>query len=244
MNRPKALLIVHQETSDPARVGAVVADLGFEIDRRCPNIGDPLPETMDHHDVVVVFGGPQSANDQDSAEAPGIRAELDFIPTVLDSGKPFLGICLGAQLLAKVLGAKVAPPPEGHVEAGYYDIVPTTAGRAYFDGPLKVYQWHREGFDLPAGATLLAQGEIFENQAFRYGDRAYALQFHPEVQAPIIGRWTENGAERLTMPGARPAETHLAEYPHHDPHVDRWIRRFASRLFGAAAPFDRLDAAD
>lgn len=244
MTRPKALLIVHQEHSDPARVGRIVADLGYDIDRRCPNLGDPLPVTMDEHEAVVIFGGPQSANDRDSKDAPGIRVELDFIPQVLDSGKPFLGICLGAQMLAHVLGGRVGPHPEGFIEAGYYEIEPTPEGAEYFDGSTMFYQWHKEGFELPSGATLLAQSALYANQAFRYGHNAYGLQFHPEVLEPIIKRWSERSAERLKTPGARPAETHLAEFQKYDPIVDRWIRQFIGKLFGAGIQAYAADAAD
>ena len=96
MRRPRVLQIVHQGTSDPGRVGQIFGDLGFESDRRCPNLGDPLPATLDEHDAVVIYGGPQSANEVNYPDAPGVWAELDFVPTVLQSEKPFLGICLGA----------------------------------------------------------------------------------------------------------------------------------------------------
>ena len=101
----KALFIVHQKTSDPGRIGSLLREGGYVLDTRCPNLGDPLPETLDGHDVVVIFGGPMSAND--GHVTPGIRAELDFIPTVLEAGTTLLGICLGAQLVARALGAAV-----------------------------------------------------------------------------------------------------------------------------------------
>ena len=167
-------------------MGQIFGDLGFESDRRCPNLGDPLPATLYEHDAVVIYGGPQSANDVNDPDAPGIRAELDFVPTVLQSGKPFLGICLGAQILAKSLGAKVDLHPDGFVEAAYYRIEPTAEGDDYFDGPAMFYQWHKEGFDVPTGATLLAQSVIFHNQVFRYGENAYGFQFYPEVLEPVI----------------------------------------------------------
>ena len=108
------------------------------------------------------------------------------MPTVLKSKKPFLGICLGAQILAKSLVAKVNRHPDGFVEAGYYWVEPTAEGDDYFDGPAMFYQWHKEGFDVPMGATLLAQSAIFQNQVFRCGENAYGLQFHPEVLEPVI----------------------------------------------------------
>ena len=101
---------------------------------------DPLPSAMEEHDVVVIFGGPESANDAETADAPGPRDELDLIPTILDYSTPFFGICLGTQLLAKSLGARVDAHPEGWTEAGYYRVRPTLEGQPYFEGPIEFYQ--------------------------------------------------------------------------------------------------------
>ena len=98
---------------------------------------DPLPSAMEEHDVVVIFGGPQIANDAEIADAPGPRDELELIPTILDYSTPFLGICLGTQLLAKALGARVDAHPEGWTEAGYYQVRPTLEGQPYFEGPIE-----------------------------------------------------------------------------------------------------------
>lgn len=148
----KILLIIHQPTSDPGRVGQILRANGYMLDVRCPSVQEELPTTMDSHDGAVVFGGPMSANDSETL--PFIRAELDWIPVALESGKPFLGICLGAQLLARVLGAAIAPHPDGLTEIGYFPIVSKEAGRDYFNEPLNVYHWHSEGFKLPKDGSL------------------------------------------------------------------------------------------
>ena len=228
-----ALLIVHQEISDPGRVGALLEERGYALDVRCPNRGAPLPAHLHAHAAVVVFGGPMSANDGDTM--PGIARELDFIPRVLDAETPFLGICLGAHLLARVLGAEVAPHAQGLAEIGYASIAPTKEGSRYFDGPMMVYHWHREGFDLPRAATLLAEGRAFANQAFRYGKRAYAIQFHPEVTRPIMERWIETGTRSLERPGAQPGRQQLSDFERHDPGIDRWIRRFLDQVLDGTA---------
>jgi GMP synthase (glutamine-hydrolysing) len=225
----KVLLIVHQNTSDPGRVGSILQELGFELDMRCPNIGELLPSGLTEHDGVVIFGGPMSAND--GHDMPGIGAELEFISRVMDAGKPVLGICLGAQLIAKVLGAGVTKHPEGLAEIGYTRVSPTPEGRSFLGKSMMVYQWHREGFELPAGVTLLAEGETFRNQAFRYGDTVFALQFHPEVTLETIKRWTAKSAERLTLPGAQPRDAHLKGFELYDATVDRWIRNFLDHIF-------------
>lgn len=95
-----------------------------------------------------------SANDDQTL--PFIRTELDWIPTALGSGKPFLGICLGAQLLARTLGATVAPHPESQAEIGYFPVVPTRSGREYFDGPLKMY------LGLPVNTTAFPSPALEE----------------------------------------------------------------------------------
>ncbi|PSN77160.1 glutamine amidotransferase, partial [filamentous cyanobacterium CCP4] len=164
-------------------MGEVLKSLGFSLDVRCPALGQPLPATLEGHSAVVVFGGPMSANDD---HLDFIRQELDWIAIALASDKPYLGICLGAQLLARTLGAAVVAHPAGQREIGYYPIVPTAAGRDLLPGPLMVYQWHQEGFTLPTGSQLLATGALFPHQAFRYGQRAYGLQFHPEITATMV----------------------------------------------------------
>ncbi|MGZ6254182.1 MAG: glutamine amidotransferase-related protein, partial [Candidatus Binataceae bacterium] len=112
----KVLLVLHQEQSTPGRVGYALRQRGYELDIRRPRFGDPLPKTMAEHAGAVIFGGPQSANDPDDF----IKAEIDFIGVPLKENKPYLGICLGAQMLARHLGERVATHPEGKAEIGYY----------------------------------------------------------------------------------------------------------------------------
>ena len=195
------LLILHQEHSSPGRVGQVLSKLGYPLDIRRPRYGDPLPETMDEHAGAAIFGGPQSANDNEDF----LHRETDWIGVPLRDKKPFLGICLGAQMMARHLGGRVYPHPQGHAEVGYYPIRPTAAGRKVCaDWPDHVYQWHREGFDLPAGGELLAEGDAFSVQAFRSGT-GYALQFHPEVTHAMMYRWLVRGAHRMELPGHQAA---------------------------------------
>jgi GMP synthase (glutamine-hydrolysing) len=223
--RPRNILIVlHQAHSTPGRVGRLLSEQGCRLDIRRPPLGDPLPETMAAHDGAVIFGGPMSAND----EHDWLLRELRWIDTPLKENKPFLGICLGGQLLARALGHRVYAHPEGRAEIGYYPIRPTDAGRALCaaDFPDHVYQWHREGFDLPKGATLLAEGDDFEAQAFGYGANAYGLQFHPEVTYAMMCRWTTRAHERMSLPGAHPRHAHLAGWFQHDAAVARWSAVF------------------
>src|SRR5262245_20853049 len=117
---PSILVVLHGELSTPGRVGIGLRERGFTLDIRRPRFGDPLPETLERHAGVVMFGGRQSANDCDKDEV--VRREIDWIAVPLTEKKPFLGICLGAQMLARHLGARVYAHPEGFAEVGYYPI--------------------------------------------------------------------------------------------------------------------------
>lgn len=232
-NKP-VLLVVHQRRSNPGHVGNWFAAHGYPLDIRRPSLGDALPETLENHTGVVIFGGPQSANDTDDF----IRYEIDWIRVPLAEEKPFLGICLGAQMLARQLGAGVDFHPEAYAEIGYYRVRPTPEGAALFDWPERLYQWHREGFAVPDSATLLARGEFFDNQAFRYGPAAFAVQFHPEITQALVNRWSTRASHRLVLPGARPRREHVTGHLRHGPEQRRWLDDFLRRwvALGSQAP--------
>ena len=227
------LIVLHQESSKPGRIGNVLRELGHSLDIRRPRFGDPLPETLDDHAGAVIFGGPMSANDPDDY----IRREIDWIGVPLREQRSFFGICLGAQMLAMHLGARVAPHPEGRAQIGYYPIRPTAAGRAICpDWPDHVYHWHREGFELPPGADLLAEGSDFPNQAFQYGN-AFGVQFHPDVTYAMMCGWTTRG--RLDQPGAQPRHQHFAGRAVHDVAERAWLKHFID-LWLAREPVQML----
>jgi GMP synthase (glutamine-hydrolysing) len=235
------LLILHQELSTPGRVGHHLLTRGYTLDIRRPALGDPLPETLENHTGVVVFGGPMSAND----ETEFIRRETDWLAVPLREKKPFLGICLGAQMLARHLGARVSTHPEGMAEIGYYPIRATQLAREMTpDWPSHVYQWHREGFELPHGANLLAEGDMFEVQAFRYGPAAYGIQFHPEVTHAMMCRWTTRGHERMALPGSRQRADHFLERPVYDPSVRAWLTAFLEKWTAPQYPAAEQQAAE
>ncbi len=221
------LIVTHKLHSTPGEVGRILSGWGYDLDIRCPAEGDRLPDTMDEHEGVVIFGGPMSANDDDSLEF--IKAELDWIPTVLEADKPFLGICLGAQLLARSLGASVTPHPQSKVEVGYYPIYATDEGNSLFDSLAYVYHWHKEGFELPADAQLLATGEAFPNQAFQYGSCAYGFQFHPEITLSMITKWTSDAADHLVHPGAQVRDHHFQYHDKHASKTSQWLTQFLAQ---------------
>jgi GMP synthase (glutamine-hydrolysing) len=224
----KILLIFHQPTTNPGIVVPLLQKRGYELDIRILSQGDELPPTLDNHEGAISFGGSMSAND--GQILPYIQTELDWLPKVLSSDTPFLGICLGAQLLAQVLGAKVTRHPLGKLEIGYWPLSPTPAGMMYFDSNLQVYQWHREGFEIPSGAIKLASGEIFANQAFRYGNNAYGVQFHPEMVQEVLDRWKKQSdrqtQEDLKHPEAQSWEKQMQDHLKYAPMVENWLDRF------------------
>ncbi len=222
--RPKVLVVLHQEHSTPGRVGLMLRAMGARLDIRRPPCGDPLPQTLADHDGAIVFGGPMSAND----DLDWVRRETDWLEVPLAEKKPFLGVCLGAQMLAKKLGARVFSYDDKRSEIGYFPIRPTPAGDGLCAEPFPrfVYQWHSDGFDLPRGAELLAEGgETFPSQGFR-SSRAVALQFHPEVTYHMMCKWTLRGAERLVRPGAEQRPGHLSGWFQHDGRVAAWLEAF------------------
>jgi GMP synthase (glutamine-hydrolysing) len=229
-NRPKVLIVLHQEHSSPGRVGQELVKRGFCLDIRKPRFGDCLPDTMRDHAGAVIFGGPMSANDTDGF----VHKEIDWIKVPLQEKAPFLGICLGAQMLVKQLGGKVEGHAEKLVEIGYYPLQPTNAGKELMDWPQKVYQWHREGFDLPAGAELLATSPTYPNQAIRVGPAAYGIQFHPELTHQMMVKWTTRGAPRMELPGAQKRRDHFAGRFVYDNAVRRWLDNFLDIWIGTA----------
>ncbi len=150
---------------------------------------------VENYDGLVVLGGPMSVDDTDAF--PHLRFELEQIEEAMRRELPVLGVCLGSQLIAKSLGARVMA--NAIKEIGWYDLVPTEAGKTdpmfqHFSETEKVFQWHGDTFQLPAGCVHLAQGSTCANQAFRYAENVYGLQFHMEVDEPMIGRWLDNPA--------------------------------------------------
>lgn len=174
---------------------------------------------VDRYRGLVVLGGPMNVEDQ--ARRPHLKTELRAIERMLAQGKPVLGICLGAQLLAHVLGAPVRRHYEP--EIGWYPLRTTDAGR---DDPVlsplgegaPVFQWHRYSFEVPREAVHLARTDGCEQQAFRYGENAYGFQFHLEMDEPLIARWLANPAYRdelSELAGLDPARADEAAIRHH-----------------------------
>jgi GMP synthase (glutamine-hydrolysing) len=221
------LIILHQERSSPGRVGQMLEEKGYTLDIRRPVLGQGLPKTLAEHAGAVVFGGPMSANDPEDY----IKTEINWLDVPLKENKPFLGICLGAQMLVRHLGGKVEADREERTEIGWYPIRPTEHGRLLMHWPKMVYHFHREGFGLPHGAKLLATGDIYPNQAFRYGENAWGVQFHAELTRAMMHRWVVHGAHRFVLPNAQQGREHLEGRMIFDAPLRAWLSDFLDLIF-------------
>lgn len=179
-----AVAIRHLAFEDLGHFAPVLAEAGYQV-RYCDVGLDPFE---DAGDLLVVLGGPIGVYEED--KYPFLTREIDLIEARLAAQRPTLGICLGAQLMARALGARVYPGPAK--EIGFAPVRLTDAGRASclanFEGK-PVLHWHGDTFDLPAGAALLASTEICRQQAFSLGRNAIGFQFHPEAGAAGFERW-------------------------------------------------------
>lgn len=165
------------------------------------SVGEDIPDT-EKYNVLILMGGPMSVNEDD--RYPYIKNEMVLAKDFIADNKKVLGVCLGAQIIAKALGARVYKGVEK--EIGWFDIELTDAGiRDHLMRKLavhpqagdiwkrfKVFHWHEETFDIPGGAVRLAKSDIYPNQSLRYGDNAYAFQFHIEATKDMIYDWLKN----------------------------------------------------
>ena len=159
---------------------------------------------LDGYDALVILGGPM--NVEETEKHPHLATEVELIGEALERGLPMLGICLGAQLIARALGAEVGPNPRK--EIGWYDVSPSDAGRLdpllrHFGTSEKIFQWHGDSFEIPPGAVRLASSPTCDNQAYRWGDRVYGFQFHLEVDEPLIERWLTVPIHRAELEALR-----------------------------------------
>ena len=154
--------------------------------------GSRVPNPEDYTGLVFM-GGPMSANDA----LPWLACEMRWIAQAVRRGQPVLGVCLGAQLIARALGARVYRNPVKEIGWFHIEFTPEAAGDHLFAAAAPrelVFHWHGETFDLPAGAVHLAFSDACRNQAFRVGQNTYGLQFHLEVTPAMIDDWCEQDA--------------------------------------------------
>lgn len=226
MSKKPVLMLTHVNARDGGQIAVILGALGYPVETRRVNKGDPLPEDIQNYAGFASFGGPVSANDD---HVDYIRAEIDWMGRVLAADKPLLGLCLGGQLMARALGARVAPHSEGLYEFGYFPITPVgESDDLKMTTPLQVFHRHGEAFELPAGARHLATRETYPNQAFRYGAAGFALQFHPEVNDAVLNSWLncQPPPVDLGYPGVQSAAEQFSAHASHQEAMHGWLHDF------------------
>lgn len=238
----KFILVTHIADERDDRASAWLRRHGQALEWVCPPAGEALPALDEDVAGIIVYGGRYDVDQE--RKYPFLSDEMGFIETARARETPILGLCLGAQLMAHVLGAKVQRHPQGAAEYGYYRLSVEPEARAHIPDGLTVLQSHWHGwFDTPAGATNLAASELYPQQAFRYGTNAYAFQFHPEARRETLARWAgRRPPERHALPGAHPPERQLADHAIYDDALGEWFEAFLARWTGL--PETRRNAAE
>lgn len=195
----RILVLQHIACEHPGVFSEVMRDRGVEQVPVELDENEPLPDWREF-DAVLAMGGPMGA--VDDAEHPWLPPEKRLVREAVDGGRPFLGVCLGVQLLAAALDAPVYPAERP--EVGLLPVELTSEGRddplfAGVEEPLVSLQWHGDTFDLPDGAALLARSPLVPNQAFRAGERAYGVQFHLEVTGEMAREWADVPAYQRSL---------------------------------------------
>ena len=189
------LVVQNYDGTGLGQIGTALDEAGAVVDLRRTYIGDPLPEPGEH-DAMVVLGGAQNA--RDDANHPYLPALVALMRSTVEADRPVLGVCLGAQLLARAFDADnlIGKAPE----FGWQAVQLTADGQAdpLFSGvpqDFPIFQWHDDTFTLPSGAVRLAANAAVANQAFRVGRAGYGTQFHFEADRNLIEVWNRDFAE-------------------------------------------------
>lgn len=232
------LALQHSPTDSLGRLEPILAGQGLQAEV-CDVVEQPLPRTWDY-DAVVVLGGDQSVNDL--AGAPCLRREAAYLRDAVEREIPCLGICLGAQLLAHLLGAAVHPGRR--LEFGFDDVQLTGEGERDplfrgLPGLVPVFHWHQETFDLPPGGVPLGHNRHGECQAFRHGRHVYGIQHHIELTPEMIRVWLDKaGRQPELLQGGEPdllarvTAEHAVRYPAYAAHS----RLVFENFLGIACP--------
>jgi len=229
MTAPRIIEIRHDDDPPDDRVHLHLVAAGYAVERLRPFAGDPVPAVDGSVAGAVVHGGPFVVYEED--RHPFLEDEHRLIRDCLDRDLPLLGICQGAQSIARVLGAGVGPADHGRHEFGYYEVRPTAEGAGFLPGPLVVCQAHYHGFEMPDGGVRLAESDDYPNQAFRIGERAYGLQFHAEVTPAGFRRWSNDSWADHAAPGAQTHDEQERLMALHDDAQAAWYAGFLAGLF-------------
>lgn len=223
------LLLQHLQIEPAAIIGAMIEEAGHCIEPVRMDRGESVPQSLSGFDGVIVMGGPMSAND---LHLSFVTDEIELLREAIKIDLPVLGFCLGAQLLARAAGAEIVTSPVR--ELGWYPVQKTRDSaddplfRALDDDGLMVFQWHGETFTLPDSATLVATHPVVPRQAFRIGSSQYGLQFHIEVDRPIIESWIEAGDGERAVLGEAGIAAIRAQSPGYLPAAHAFCRQMVT----------------
>lgn len=201
------LIIKHINIEGPGTLGEFLAKNQVKTDIVNIDKGEKLPKNFNNISAIIILGGPMNVYEVE--KYPFLKTEEEFIKRAIEKNIPVLGICLGAQLLAKSLGAEVKKSPEKEIGWSKVRLTKDAFQDRLFKGlekKLDVFQWHEDMFELPKKSVLLAESAACPSQAFRFGKNCYGLQFHLEIDKSIIDSWTAKYGMLINLPA------YLCEY--------------------------------
>ncbi|MEO1197878.1 MAG: type 1 glutamine amidotransferase [Pseudomonadota bacterium] len=232
----RALIIENFPDTHAGHVGLALDEAGAEMIVLRPHTGDPLPDTTDPYDAMVILGGAQDALDDDGS--PYFPKLLDLIRDRTERDAPLLGICLGGQLISRALGA--GNHIGGHLEFGYCEVSPLPASSSDpllsgLSEPLTTFQWHTDAMTVPEGAIHLMTSPVAPVQAYRVGDNIYATQFHFEASREMADTWVGKAGDWLDAHMSDWRDV-VARFPDEAPGADvaglalarRWVQRIGA----------------
>lgn len=234
MSRP-LYVIDHWALAEPDAGRRHLVARGHDVRVVEPWRGETLPDLTGGEAGLMVMGGPQMVTDLTAH--PYLADECRLIEQAMAKNVPLVGICLGSQLVAHVLGADVGPHRDGLQCFGYYQTRATDEADALFPERLVTLNGNTQHWSLPAGARLLAQGEtdVAPNQAFSYGRTTIGLQFHPEVTRAILDQWQRDHGHVIGLPGTQSRAEQDAGFGRHDAALKAWYGGFLDTWFGPPA---------
>ena len=230
--RNELILVRHSDEPADDRVFTYARMNGLSPIEKFPFRGDILNDPTEKTIGTVIYGG--MFNVYEESKHPFLHKENRWISECMNLNLPVLGICQGAQQIARILGAKVGPTSDNRHEFGYYEITPTAEAGSFLRKPTHFTQAHFHTFEIPLNAVHLARSEGFENQAFRYGENVYGLQFHPECTIEGFRRWQKNSPSERS-PGAQNQKEQNTLMMTHDAAQAVWFYNFMSKLFGSVS---------
>jgi GMP synthase (glutamine-hydrolysing) len=224
-----AVALRHVEYEDLGLLATVLREEGWDASYRETPADDLDDPSIEQADLLIVLGGPFGAYETEAY--PFLAKEVGVLERRLAKNRPTLGICLGSQLMAKALGSRVFAGPVKEIGWGRVDLTPD--GRKSSLLPLaedgaQVVHWHGDTFDLPAGATRLASNANYQNQAFAFGQRALALQFHLEADAGVLEKWYAGNAQDVSS-----GSVSVPEFWAQSHGLSGQVRSQAERIFSA-----------